>query len=395
MSNLNNLPPPRVPMLDPATGLVTREWYRWFSTVFNLTGAGQSDLTVLQLQDIVDAQPLAETTVESEVAPLRVRLQALEAAPVPDMSLDPATIPDLRARVEALEVVPLDEVEPLGLQVRVEALEAAPTTPDQSSYWMSLAKQVQALELAPSSSQVELTETFEPVIGAPVLNDLLQYNGTDWVNVSSPTLMVKDTLFTLIDEVDTTKKAQFQLSGLTTGTTRTYTFPDTSSTLADLATAQTYTAAKTHSAALTTNAALNANAGITFPATQVASAGANVLDDYEEGTCTLTATAASGTITTASVSASYTKIGRLVCVTGVIDITNNGTGAGTLLINGLPFSVSVTSCGAGRETATSGWGCAFMAVAGETRFQVYNTSGAYPVLTGSSIMFGVTYLTTT
>ena len=48
---------------------------------------------------------------------------------------------------------------------------------------------------------------------------------------NTSTVTVKDTLFTLQDDADVTKQAQFQLSGLTTGTTRTYTLPDTTGTL--------------------------------------------------------------------------------------------------------------------------------------------------------------------
>lgn len=55
------------------------------------------------------------------------------------------------------------------------------------------------------------------------------------------TVTLKDTLFTLQDDGDTSKQAKFQLSGITTATTRTYTLPNASSTLADIATAQTFT----------------------------------------------------------------------------------------------------------------------------------------------------------
>lgn len=50
------------------------------------------------------------------------------------------------------------------------------------------------------------------------------------------TVTVKDTLFTLQDNVDTTKQAAFELSGIATSTTRTYTLPDANDTLVGKAT---------------------------------------------------------------------------------------------------------------------------------------------------------------
>ena len=86
---------------------------------------------------------------------------------------------------------------------------------------------------------------------------------------------------------------------------------------------------------------VNIKSGIGFPATQVASTGANVLDDYEEGVFTVGITAASGSVTMNSSedTMQYTKIGRLVFIAGRVDISSVSSPSGSLSITGLPFTV--------------------------------------------------------
>lgn len=86
---------------------------------------------------------------------------------------------------------------------------------------------------------------------------------------------------------------------------------------------------------------------IQFPASQVSNAGANVLDDYEEGTFTPTLTLnVPGTLVVAYSNrlGQYTKVGNLVSAT--INITTNtwtiGTGSGLLLVSGFPFTTSAS-----------------------------------------------------
>jgi hypothetical protein len=80
--------------------------------------------------------------------------------------------------------------------------------------------------------------------------------------------------------------------------------------------------------------------GITFPATQVASADANTLDDYEEGTWTPALSTTSGSISFSSVGGAYTKIGRLVYVRASFSGTATiSSPTGDLKLTSLPFTV--------------------------------------------------------
>ena len=77
---------------------------------------------------------------------------------------------------------------------------------------------------------------------------------------------------------------------------------------------------------------------IVFPATQNASADANTLDDYEEGTWTPVAKFGTDDPTSVTAAGSYTKIGNLVFIYATITLTTIGAAAGDLNITGLPFN---------------------------------------------------------
>ena len=79
---------------------------------------------------------------------------------------------------------------------------------------------------------------------------------------------------------------------------------------------------------------------IAFPATAVPSADANTLDDYEEGSHTATivcATSGNYTLSAAGDLLSYTKIGRMVHLQGVLIVTGENAPNGTLRIS-IPFA---------------------------------------------------------
>jgi hypothetical protein len=85
---------------------------------------------------------------------------------------------------------------------------------------------------------------------------------------------------------------------------------------------------------------ITANGGIAFPATQVSSANANTLDDYEEGTFTpvINFDGASVGVTYTTQVGTYTKVGRLITISCYVVLSNKGSSVGTPGISGLPFS---------------------------------------------------------
>lgn len=60
--NITNIPAPRVPFVDERTGLMAREWYRFFLNMFVLTGSGSNATTLDELQLGPPAQPISNVT---------------------------------------------------------------------------------------------------------------------------------------------------------------------------------------------------------------------------------------------------------------------------------------------------------------------------------------------
>jgi hypothetical protein len=92
---------------------------------------------------------------------------------------------------------------------------------------------------------------------------------------------------------------------------------------------------------------------IKFPATQNASADANTLDDYEEGTFTPVLSDGTNNATATTALGRYTKIGRLVQYEISLTTSALGSVTGDLRITGLPFACNANiSCAAAIGLAT-------------------------------------------
>ena len=94
--NLTNLPAPRVPIIDERTGLISREWYRFFLNLFTLVGNGtnvtsledlqlgppNNDQFIFDLQNVTEVQT-NDNPLVSQIAELSKQIDALASAPVP------------------------------------------------------------------------------------------------------------------------------------------------------------------------------------------------------------------------------------------------------------------------------------------------------------------------
>jgi hypothetical protein len=95
--NITNIPAPRTPLTDPVTGLLSREWYRFFLNLFDLTGGGTNPIS---LEDLQIGPPFA--TVDEITNSTDIKIQGFATSPSQDALL--AQIAELQKQVQAAEL---------------------------------------------------------------------------------------------------------------------------------------------------------------------------------------------------------------------------------------------------------------------------------------------------
>lgn len=257
--------------------------------------------------------------------------------------------------------------------------------------------------------------TFLGITGAPL-------GTTDTQTVSSKTIdntntiTVKDNSFTLQDDGDTTKRVQFQLSGITTGNTRTLTVPNASVTLASLTGTETFTNKTITSPTITGGTIANAtitvdsiagfstgtivtvanlqisngvlNSANAVTATSIA-AGAVQPQALTAGTGTgwtwqsFTPTLANLTLGNGTVTANYIQMGKTV-ICRIKFVLGNTSAVGTGPTFTLPVAANAVYSGA---DIVVGWGLA-VAASTEVEFPILiTTTLAKPFLEGSATTY--------
>ena len=115
-ANITNIPAPRVAFIDERTGLMAREWYRFFLNLFVLTGSGSSDITVTDLA----VSPVPQGTdpnlePDTQLAAMQAQYDNAISA-IQGAYLTPAAIPDTMPFDPIAFCNPRQEIGTLGAQ---------------------------------------------------------------------------------------------------------------------------------------------------------------------------------------------------------------------------------------------------------------------------------------
>jgi hypothetical protein len=119
-SQLTNITPPRVPLLDPKTNLISREWYRFFLNLFVLTGSGQNTASLTDLQ-LGPPMPTQEDFGE-----VVIDIESAQKQPTQESALD--QIAELQKQIDGLKKqieCPCTELT-AELQKQIEGLQMTP-----------------------------------------------------------------------------------------------------------------------------------------------------------------------------------------------------------------------------------------------------------------------------
>jgi hypothetical protein len=99
MPNITNITPPRVPLTDPRTGLIAREWYLFLLSLYDQTGGSIVSLEDVQkgpvAQDVDLSALLAQASLNAESSSALLSQYAQLATDVQALALGPANTPQL------------------------------------------------------------------------------------------------------------------------------------------------------------------------------------------------------------------------------------------------------------------------------------------------------------
>jgi hypothetical protein len=206
--NITNIPAPRVDFIDQRTGLMSREWYRFFLNLFTLTGGGTNPTSLEDLQlgpafeitpdmFVVDnPSPDAESAIASLTAALADVNQNLQTRPLADpfavsntSSADNVN-PNAESAIASLTMAVMDlnqtlQTRPLAdsniISNTVVADNISPNSEaDTASLTMSVFDIRQTLQSIPQNDYV----IFNSALGTPSGGVVTNLTGTASININ-------------------------------------------------------------------------------------------------------------------------------------------------------------------------------------------------------------------
>jgi hypothetical protein len=128
MLNVTPITPPRVPLIDPRTGLIDRAWYLFFLSLNNIaTGIVDDGGTGADAISLLASYDAALLTLAQEVE----TLPPVVTLPVPDVLTDccsalESQVAEMQKQIEALQVQPI--VDTAAITAAISAASSAPVT---------------------------------------------------------------------------------------------------------------------------------------------------------------------------------------------------------------------------------------------------------------------------
>lgn len=94
--DITNITPPRVPLTDARTGLISREWYRFFLNLFMLTGGGTNQVSLTDLQV---GPPIPQ---QEDLTDINIEIEGVQKQPAPGTSELQAALDNVRQQLQTL-----------------------------------------------------------------------------------------------------------------------------------------------------------------------------------------------------------------------------------------------------------------------------------------------------
>jgi len=113
MPDITQIMPPRVPLVDARTGMISREWYRFFFNQFNKVGDSSESLEDLQT---------GPTPTDSFVFEISKDITQFAIQPAQDGVID--QIAEMQKQIDALQVQP--QLDIAAIFAAINALSSAP-----------------------------------------------------------------------------------------------------------------------------------------------------------------------------------------------------------------------------------------------------------------------------